>query len=183
MKISTFLKEQYPTIEELIKAYSTIGDDALFFAMKPVKEKGYLTKEQFIRIAHWKSARPLPLYKQNDEKNIIELSKNALFSSNEIEKITHLVELKGVSIATASAILTAVEPDKYGVIDIRVWEVLFHYGEVRGKESGSTLTIKQWIDFLEAIRRIATQCGMSVRKVEAALFLASQRNQIGRLYE
>ena|SRR2546427_12023878 len=57
-----------------------------------------------------------------------------------------LVGLKGVRVPMASAILTLIDPRRYGVIDIRVWQLLYAIKSVqqlpggRGSNSGTGTT-------------------------------------------
>ncbi len=82
----------------------------------------------------------------------------------------------------ASAILTLIDPRRYGVIDIRVWQLLFDLGSVRTKPSGVGFTFSDWSDYLVILRDHAKRLEVSVRAVEYSLFLYHQRVQRGLLY-
>ena len=91
--------------------------------------------------------------------------------------------LKGVGLPMASAILTLVDPKRYGVIDIRVWKALFSIGSVTTKPRGVGFNFKNWYHYLCKLRYHAKELGVSVRTVERTLFLYHQENQDGLLYD
>ena len=99
--------------------------------LEDVGKKKFFTKEQFYDVAMWKSPRPKRHYLKNSDKDIINVSKLALNSDSENQKVTLLTSLNGVSIAVASALLTIINPKDYGIIDIRVWQLLHLYNEVK----------------------------------------------------
>jgi hypothetical protein len=82
----------------------------------------------------------------------------------------------------ASAILMLLDPRRYGVIDIRVWQLLYALGEVTKKSSGVGFDFKNWYQFLVKLRYFAKKLGVSARVIERSLFLAHQASQTGTLY-
>jgi hypothetical protein len=82
----------------------------------------------------------------------------------------------------ASAILTLTNPRRYGVIDIRVWQLLFDLGSVRTKPGGVGFSFKNWYHYLMKLRYHARTLGVPVRTVEYSLFLYHQRVRRGPLY-
>lgn len=180
------MNKDYKSIKEVIKnnLYPNEPWDAsaLFDSMGDVKKRGYLTKEEFLKIAMWKSPRPKKHYISNSEEKITEVSKRALLCSSEEEKIEILEELNGVSIAVASAFLTVIDPDNYGIIDIRVWQLLYLYGEVNDKPSGQGFNIKNWISYITILRKYAQDFNLKVRDVERTLFFYHKKIQNGLLY-
>jgi hypothetical protein len=75
-----------------------------------------------------------------------------------------------VGIPRASAILTLIDPQRYGVIDIRAWRVLRALGAVNGNRRGQGFTPRQWERYLAVLRDLAQRLRMSVRAVEHTLF-------------
>lgn len=69
------------------------------------------------------------------------LSARALGASDEARRILHLYRLRGVRIPVASAFLTLVDLEQFGVIDIRVWQLLGLYQEVDYDPDGRTLQV------------------------------------------
>ena len=98
-------------------------------------------------------------------------------------RLQALLQLDGVSVPTASAILTLLDPRRYGVIDIRVWRLLHSVGAVTGNREGRNLTPAQWLEFLSILRPLSSRLGVTVREVELALFNVQKARQKGRLYD
>ena len=119
---------------------------------------------------------------KNSPDRIRRQSAMALATRDERARLEALTALNGVAAPTASAILTLTNPRRYGVIDIRVWQLLFDLGSVRTKPGGTGFTFDEWRDYLAVLRLHAKQLGVSVRAVEYSLFLYHQRVQEGVLY-
>jgi len=75
-------------------------------------------------MCRWKSPRSRLHYERSGPATIRRVSTAALAARDEQARIAHLVALPGVSVATASAILTLIDPARYGVLDIRCWQLL-----------------------------------------------------------
>jgi thermostable 8-oxoguanine DNA glycosylase len=141
-------------------------EDHLFSVVGPqIKKRGYMTFDDFYKIAMWKSARQKPNYLQN-KNNVESISKDAFLIHGESEKMDMLCSLKGVGIPTASAILTIVYPENYAVIDVRCIEMLQELGYSIKK----TITPNNWLKYLDITRRIAKENNITAREVDKALF-------------
>jgi hypothetical protein len=92
------------------------------------------------------------------------------------------MSLDGVSLPMASAVLTLLNPRRYGVIDIRVWQLLYGIGAVTKNPSGVGFTFSHWHQFLMIIRQFAEEFHVSARDIERSLFSAHQAYQKGNLY-
>ena len=88
-----------------------------------------------------------------------------------------------MSVPVASAILTLIDPGRYGVLDIRVWQLLFALGAVGWKPGGRGFTARDWLYYLARLRHQARGLGVSVRLVEYTLFRCHRKWQTGRLYD
>src|SRR4030095_11784987 len=128
-------KLPYDTLEPLIADnLSTEEWDAthqLIKKLKPAKKRGWLTKDELIEICYWKSPRAIKHIRSNRTDRIQKVTQAAFKSRNEQTKITELTKLKGVSLPMASSILMLTNPKRYGVIDVRVWQVMFNVGTMR----------------------------------------------------
>jgi len=82
----------------------------------------------------------------------------------------------------ASAILTLTNPQQYGVIDIRVWKVLYRLGSVSSRPSGVGFDFKHWYRYLVILRYHARRLGVDARAVERTLFFHHRRYARGNLY-
>jgi hypothetical protein len=69
------------------------------------------------------------------------------------------------------------DPRRYGVIDIRVWQLLHAVGAVAKKSSGIGLNFNNWYQFLMIIRYFSKKFGVTARNVERTLFLAHKQYQ------
>lgn len=171
----------------LLRAHLDPEEDAptakLIGELRTAKGRRHLTKGQLERICKWKSARAIQLIRQNTHHSIKDATRAALSGRSERARMNALTGLRGVSIPMASAILMLLRPDRYGVIDIRVWQVLHQIGVVHGNRRGSSFTVRQWLAFLSVIRQSAKKLGVTVRTVERTLFKIHKVYQVGRLYE
>lgn len=130
-----------------------------------IREQGFVEFDEFYQICMWKSARQKQNYLKN--KNIVKnISKKAFAEENESLKMKQLLELKGIGIPTASAILTIVFPDKYAVIDIRCIQMLNKLG-IKIRE---TVTINRWLEYLKIMRNLACENNLTPRQIDQILF-------------
>jgi hypothetical protein len=82
----------------------------------------------------------------------------------------------------ASAILTLLDPRRYGVIDIRVWQLLYRLGTVTQNPNGVGFTFDNWYRFLMVVRHFSRMLKVHARDIERTLFAVHQKYQKGRLY-
>ena len=140
-------KFPYKSIEKLITDNLSFEEwEGTIFKIKELqaaKKRGWLTKDDLIIVCYWKSPRAIHYIKSNRSNTIKKVTEAALNSRTEEFKMTELVKLKGVSIPMASAILMLTNPKRYGVIDIRVWEVMFYTGTVQTNSKGVNFVCRQ----------------------------------------
>jgi len=182
------LKEiPYKNLEILIKENLVReeheGTQLLIAELTPVKKRGYLLKAELIKISKWKSPRAILLIKSNSEKSINRLTRKAFSTRNEKNRLELLIKLKGVSVPMASSILTLLNPERYGVIDIRVWQVLCEIGAMTSNSKGVNFKFNDWYRYLIIIRHFAKKFNVTSRDVERTLFKVHQTYQQGNLYE
>jgi len=151
-------------IQRYLDLYNT--EDHLFRVMGPrIRRRGFINFDEFYQICMWKSVRQKQNYLKN--KNIVKgISKKVFSEKSELLKMNQLLELKGVGIPTASAILTIVFPDKYAVIDIRCIQML----NKLGIKTNKTITINSWLEYLKTIRELAKENNLTPREVDQVLF-------------
>jgi hypothetical protein len=82
--------------------------------------------------------------------------------------------ITGVNIPTASAVLMFLYPQKYGVLDTRVWQLLYDFHEVGVKENGVNFSLTDWEKYIFILRRYARKHRKSVREVERKFFSLHQ---------
>src|SRR6185436_12784195 len=106
-----------------------------------------------------------------------------LATRSERDRMELLTRLKGVGVPMASAILTLLDPRRYGVLDIRAWQLLFAIRSVSANQRGQGFTIPQWEQYLTALRHHARHLRTTPRAIEYTLFLVHRKFQQGLLYE
>jgi hypothetical protein len=156
---------------------------ALIRRLAHVKGAGRFTRAEFLAMCRWKSPRARRHYERNTAGAIRRASGAALAARGERERIEHLTALPGVSVATASAILTLIDPRRYGVLDIRCWQLLRGIRSVAANPRGRAFTARQWEQYLEQLRAHARALGVSARMIEYTLFHCHRKLQRGRLYD
>lgn len=92
------------------------------------------------------------------------------------------MSLHGVSVPMASSILMLRNPARYGVIDIRVWQLLYRMGAVKTNADGVGFHFKEWCRFLMIIRYFAKKYKVGARDVERTLFRVHTLCQEGTVY-
>lgn len=179
-------KLPYKTLTPLIKKNLNHTEDEetldLIKTIKAAKIRGYLVKSELIQICKWKSPRAIHLILSNSNYKINSITKAAFATKSEKIKIDLLTELKGVSIPMASSILMLVNPNRYGVIDIRVWELLYSIGTMKTNSKGVNFNFTEWYRYLVIIRHFAKKHKTSARHIERTLFKVHKKYQIGNLY-
>ena len=165
------LATEYPATAELIRR------------LRHVRRAGEFSRAEFVQMCRWKSPRAMPLYRRHRAARIRTLSRAVLATADEPRRMELLTALAGVSVPVASAILTLIDPRRYGVLDIRVWQLLWALGAVDRKPAGRGFSVADWLVYLAELRGHARRLGVSVRAVELTLFEQHRRAQRGRLYD
>ncbi|HBB37248.1 MAG: hypothetical protein UX02_C0005G0031 [Candidatus Moranbacteria bacterium GW2011_GWC1_45_18] len=151
---------------------------------KRTRDRGYLDFNDLYTICMWKSRRQKNRYLKNKKLDVERITKFAFKQVNEKSKIDWLLRLEGVGIPTASAILTAVYPDKYAIIDIRCIDMIRAIGL---KSINKTISKEGWYEFLKAIRKIAKENKITPREVDKILFAMHEekleKNNYKNLYD
>jgi hypothetical protein len=146
------------------------------------KKRGYLTKPELIKVCRWKSPRAIKHIKRNRVETIKKVTKAAFATRSEQKKLSFLTSLSGVSVPMASSILMLTNPKRYGVIDIRVWQLLYEMGTVKTNADGMGFDFKQWYRYLMVLRYFARMYKVGARDIERTLFRVHSLYQKGTLY-
>jgi hypothetical protein len=110
-------------------------------------------------ICRWKSPRRIRLLDENTDAEIELALKRAMTAADVKEAVEALTPLAGVGVKTASAILTAIDPDRYTVLDFRALEAL------NVKDSGD---VDLYVLYVEACRSMAKKYGVTMRDFDRA---------------
>jgi hypothetical protein len=159
------------------------GTAALIRALRIVRRRGEFTRAELLVMARWKSPRAEAHYRRNRAAAVRAISRGVLASRSERARMELLTRLHGVSVPVASAILTLLDPRRYGVLDIRVWQLLHATDPSLGNPRGQGFTVEQWERFLAVLRAEARRRRVTPRALEWALFHAHRTLQRGRLYD
>jgi len=177
----------YRTLGELLTSEHIVEEDPptakIVRRLAHVKFDRELSRGEFLDICYWKSQRSIRRCEQNSASRVESVSSQVFRTKSEMLRLKLLTSLQGVSIPTASAILTLTNPKRYGVIDIRVWQLLFALGSVTSKPLGRGFTFNHWYHYLRILRYHASRLSVQVRLVELTLFKFHQEHQVGRLYK
>ena len=155
---------------------------ALMQTLRGVRRRGWFTRAEFRAMCRWKSPRARLLWEKNSAARVRAVSRAVLATRDEHGRMERLTALSGVGVPMASAILTLIDPKRYGVLDIRAWQLLFAIRSVGTNRRGQAFTIPQWLDFLTALRTHARRLGVTARTVEYTLFHCHRKFQRGLLY-
>lgn len=136
----------------------------------PARRRGYLKRDEFLEICHWKSPRSRPRCEQNRESFIEEVTRISLSASDEELKVRVLLLLSGVSWPTASVILHLCDHGQYPILDYRaLWSL--------GFEKPPAYDYNFWAGYCEFVRGIAKRSGHDMRTIDRALWQYSKEKQ------
>ncbi|HUJ33820.1 MAG TPA: hypothetical protein VLW51_01330 [Solirubrobacteraceae bacterium] len=119
----------------------------------------------------WKTVRSRPKVAANPEAAVVDATGRALAAGDEATRIAALLELEGVGVPTASALLYFAFPEDYPILDVRALESL-------GVGPRSTYPVSFWLEYLAACRELARSAGVSLRTLDKALWQYSK--ELGR---
>jgi hypothetical protein len=176
----------YGRLERVIRRHLSMEEDEgtarLCRDLRAARQRGYLKRSELEAVCRWKSPRAIHHVRANTASAVRRETHLALSTRSEEGRLAALLRLKGVSVPMASATLTLLSPRRYGVIDIRVWQLLHAHGVVTRNAVGVGLSPGNWRQFLAVIRHFARKLRVKARDVERALFDAHRARQKGRLY-
>jgi len=176
----------FTRLEPLLRDCLSKSEDeqtlALVQKLRPARRRRYLTQGELEAVCRWKSARAIRHIRANSPWKVRSATRRALATRSERQKLELLRTLQGVSVPMASAILTLLNPRRYGVIDIRVWQLLYKLGVVAQKPSGTGFNFNNWYRFLMIVRYFARKLEVNARDIERTLFVVHREYQKGRLY-
>jgi len=134
------------------------------------KQKGYLTKTEFLKICSWKTPRSKPLCVINNEEFIREITFISFKTKSDQLRIEILRLLKGVSWPTASAILHFCHKDQFPILDFRALYTL-------GYKEVPKYNYSFWKNYTEYCRILGNQFNLDLRSVDRALWQFSKEHQ------
>jgi hypothetical protein len=142
--------------------YDHAYDEPIAAMVDPVRTRGYLTRDEFIRLGRWKTPRPLRLYEANSPQQVKQVTAIALTTDVEDLRINALLSLQGVAYPVASTILHWFHMDPYPILDVRAQESL-------GLEAKS-YTPAFWRQYVQHWREHLAIAGVDKRTFDRALW-------------
>jgi hypothetical protein len=137
------------------------------------RDRGYLTKPDFLLIARWKSPRSSSRCAKNEPSFVEELTRLALAPATSPRlRIEGLTLLSGVNWPTASVILHFCHREVYPILDFRALWSLRCAGP-------SSYDYAFWNDYVVFVRALCDQVGLDIRTVDRALWQYSKEHQNG----
>jgi hypothetical protein len=136
------------------------------------KRAGYFSKADFVALCRWKSPRIVPRCEENTEELVQEVTETALNARCEELRIKAPTLLRGVHWPVASVILHFAHRQPYPIIDFRaLWSLGWDLGGQRD------FNFEFWWVYVEFCRKTATDCGVSMRVLDRALWQYSKEHQ------
>jgi hypothetical protein len=155
-------------IEELVnRRLESVNEDDTMQAGRSIRAGNY-TRENLRIILSWKLEglwpnKHLSELDQNDDKRIADALQKALTAKSEKEAIEELDGLAGIGVPVASAILTAIYPERYTIIDINALAGLGVSNELQDRAD-------YYVFYLQNCRDLAYKCRRSLRDIDHALW-------------
>lgn len=148
----------------LIGAGEAAEERAFEEEMPAARKAGFLTKSLFVRLGRWKSVRQTPNYEANDEVDVRTVTARAFAASAPGSALSALMQLHGVALRTASALLHWMLPDRYPMLDFRVVRALGR------PEPSSYEDVDFYLDIAAEVKSLAQRHGLDLRTMDRALW-------------
>jgi hypothetical protein len=155
-------------IASLASRFSYDKSDAMCQQVgKEARNRGHYTRDEFLTVCAWKTDRSRSKVQANDASSVERLTARALSARDETTRMEALLELDGVGVPTASALLLFAFPDDYPILDVRALESLGHPGR-------TTYAVSFWVSYLDACRSLAREHRVHIRTLDKALWQYSK---------
>lgn len=162
------LKFDPSLVNDLAGRYSFQEDTEALEAGRCIKE-GQYSRANLEKIFEWKTnGRGRSRLAKNSDEDIADALRLVTAAKTDRAAVAVLLGLNGVQVPVASAVLTAIDPEKFTIIDFRALEAL---GVVQ-----PAININFYLAYLEECRRIAGVNNVSLRTLDRALWQWSKEN-------
>jgi hypothetical protein len=151
--------------------YAYAGEDRTVDTVgRSVQSRGYLKRQEFLRLCRWKTPRSQPRCARNPASLVREATEIALATDDERAKMYVLRSLAGVEWPTASVILHFCDRRPYPILDYRaLWSL--------GYRKPPAYTFAFWMAYTRFTRELSQATGHSMRTVDKALWRYSKEHQ------
>jgi hypothetical protein len=155
-------------IDALAAKYAYAEDTSVLEAGRRIR-RGEFSRENLLVIYQWKTnGRGMSRLARNSDDEVADALRLAVDAKTERAAISVLVGLCGVEVPVASAILTAIDPERYTIIDFRALDAL--------GQTSKNRSVDYYLLYLAACRKIAMEHGVTLRKLDRALWQWSKEN-------
>lgn len=150
------------------------ADDKALRAGREISSGNY-SRDNLQVIFHWKTGgRGISRLRRNTDEEIADALQLAVRAAADRSAVAVLCGLNGVEVPVASAILTAINPERFTIIDFRALESL----GITDRQA--YYTIDFFIDYLRFCRRLANECRVGLRTLDRALWHWSKEKAKGK---
>lgn len=161
------LQVPYKEIKALAGRYHDKKEDAALAAGKRIAGGDY-DPARLEPIVRWKSERTMSRVASNARDDVVEALRLATTARAERTRMAVLLGLRGVAVPMASAILAAIDPKRFTIIDFRALETL----DARQPDP----TLDFYLDYLAYCRKTAALADVSLRDFDRALWQRSSES-------
>jgi hypothetical protein len=160
------------SVPKWAERYSEYYDDSEVIAIgQDARTRGYLTGEQFRRMARWKTARSRSRCLRNSEEYVNAVTGSSLGASEPRFKIEALRLLDGVDWPTASVILHFCDEGDWPIIDYRA------FWSLGQKPPAGRYSFSLWEAYTDFTRRLSREIAADMRTIDRALWSFSRVHQ------
>jgi hypothetical protein len=171
MKKNSFELRFSPSEIRALAARYVYEDDSNAMTAGERIAAGDYTRGNLEVIFRWKTGgRGISRLRWNSDAEIMDALRLAVNARTERAAVAVLCGLRGVEIPVASAILTAIDPGRYTIIDFRALEAL-------GVEN-SWHTVDSYLAYLEHCRSLARENNLGLRELDRAMWQWSKEQGV-----
>lgn len=134
----------------------------------------------FFAIVIWKSNRAKTRIKRGlaDAGKTVEALMQEVSQSDQLQaKVEVLLQIRGIGLPMASAILTVCYPETFTVLDYRAWETL-QQASVDGLPESYPQSPEAYLAYCRACQTLADRMGLSLRELDRALWAKSWEDDL-----
>ena len=161
---------------DYLKFYEFSSEEHLFQNVSgSFRRNGCLSAEEFFAVIIWKSNRSKTRIRDGilrTGKSVEETTRGMHQHAAAGEKVKKLLDIDGIGIPVASAILTVCYPDQFTVVDYRARAAIEKLWPAKSKTVAPVPTqyIKGYLRYVAVCQQIANEQGMCLRDVDRALW-------------
>jgi hypothetical protein len=167
---------QFPIEEARAYAerFGSAYDDRGLALARAARERGHYTRDEFLAVCRWKSARPGRRQQTNTAQAVEDATRIALADeSSERERMDALLSLDGVGWPTASVLLHLAYPERYPILDWRALHAL-------GVNKPGAYSFRFWEAYVTSWVPLMEQSGLDGRTFDQALWQWSKEQSMPR---